>query len=45
MKSLEKENQIKGKNKFKEYENTLNKENPFKKLKILNAKIFIKFIL
>ena len=32
MKSSEKENQIKGKNKFKEYENILNKENPFKKI-------------
>ena len=30
MKSSEKENQIKGKNKFKEYENILNKENPLK---------------
>ena len=30
MKSSEKENQIKGKNKFKDYENILNKENPFK---------------
>jgi len=32
MKSSEKENQIKGKNKFKEYENILNNENPFKKI-------------